>query len=45
LIGASTSGPDMTWKKCTDFCSGKGFAIAGLEVSHHSPLNSNQSLC
>lgn len=34
LIGAFTAGPDMTWKKCTDFCSGKGFAIAGLEVSH-----------
>lgn len=42
LIGASTAGPDMTWKKCTDFCSGKGFAIAGLEVSHR--WISNQSL-
>ncbi|KAI9662067.1 MAG: hypothetical protein M1829_006206 [Trizodia sp. TS-e1964] len=33
LKGASTSDPAMTVEKCVDFCTGKGFSIAGLEYS------------
>jgi Domain of unknown function (DUF1996)/WSC domain len=31
FTGASTSGDTMTVEKCVDFCSGKGFSVAGTE--------------
>lgn len=34
LVGASFADNAMTWEKCTTFCAGKGFAIAGVEVSN-----------
>ncbi|KAF2835437.1 WSC domain-containing protein [Patellaria atrata CBS 101060] len=34
LQGADTRKPDMTVEKCIDFCSGKGFRIAGLEYGN-----------
>lgn len=33
LTGASTSSDSMTVKTCVDFCSDKGFALAGLEYA------------
>jgi len=33
LISASTASDDMTNEKCIDFCSSKGFSIAGSEYS------------
>ena len=31
FTGASTSGDTMTVEKCVDFCTGKGFSVAGME--------------
>lgn len=33
LTGASTNSDDMTNEKCVDFCTSKGFTIAGTEYS------------
>ncbi|KAI9678071.1 MAG: hypothetical protein M1817_006015 [Caeruleum heppii] len=33
LTGASTNDKGMTVETCIDFCSGKGFSVAGLEYS------------